>query len=384
MKLFISDKISTMGDSIFSVISQMANEYKATNFGQGFPDFDGPEWIIESMSKAAKDGKNQYAPSPGIMSLRQVIADYHKSYYNQDWDPSTEITVTTGATEALYSTITAFINPGDEVVMFEPFYDAYYANVQLAGGICKFVTLKKPDFSFDFDEFENAITNKTKLIILNSPHNPSGKVFNLEELSYIAKIALEKDLIVISDEVYEFLTFDGKKHIPISTLEGMKKRTITISSTGKTFSMTGWKIGYAIASAKHTEAIRKVHQWVTFAVNTPAQHSMADALSRLDSYLPDFREMYSRKMNYLNKEMKNSKFTLFKPSGTYFAMVEFPNNIFNSDIDASTRLIKEYGIATIPTSVFYKKSEEGKQLLRLCFAKTDEVLKLGIEKLKKV
>ena len=384
MKLNIADRIATMPTSIFSTMSKMAVEYNATNLGQGFPDFDGPEWLAESLFKASKEGKNQYAPSPGILSLRKNIADYHKKFYNLDWNPDTDVTITAGATEALYSTLQALINPGDEVVLFEPFYDSYQADVTMAGGICRYVTLNKPDFSFDFEELQSVINKKTRMIILNTPHNPSGKIFNLEELNYIAKLAIENDLLVLSDEVYEFLTFDNHKHIPIATLDGMKKRTITISSTGKTFSMTGWKIGYAIADSRISEAIRKVHQWVTFAVNTPAQHSMAFAFTQLDKYLPEFKKMYLNKRNLVMKQLKDSNFKLFKPSGSYFIMTEFPNDKFISDIDAATKLVSDFGIATIPTSVFYSKSDEGKTMLRLCFAKTDEILIEGIEKLKKV
>lgn len=384
MKLNIADRIATMPTSIFSTMSKMAVEYNATNLGQGFPDFDGPEWLAESLYKASKEGKNQYAPSPGILSLRKNIADYHKKYYNLDWNPDTDVTITAGATEALYSTLQALINPGDEVVLFEPFYDSYQADVTMAGGICRYVTLHKPDFSFDFEELQSVINKKTKMIILNTPHNPSGKVFNLEELNFIAKLAIENDLLVLSDEVYEFLTFDKHKHIPIATLDGMKKRTITISSTGKTFSMTGWKIGYAIADSRISEAIRKVHQWVTFAVNTPAQHSMAFAFTQLDKYLPEFKKMYLNKRNLVMNQLKDSNFKLFKPNGSYFIMAEFPNDKFISDIDAATKLVSDFGIATIPTSVFYSKSDEGKTMLRLCFAKTDEILIEGIEKLKKV
>jgi len=379
MKLFISDKVSTMPTSIFSSMSKMAFEYNAINLGQGFPNFDGPDWLKEELYKATLDGKNQYAPSIGIYSLRKKIAEYHKEYYDLDWDTETDITITAGATEALFCSIIAIINPGDEVILFEPFYDSYQADVQLAGGICKYVTLKKTNFEFDFEELHSLINKRTKIIILNSPHNPTGKVFNKEELNFIAKLAIENDLLVVSDEVYEFLTYENRKHIPIATLDGMKKRTITISSIGKTFSMTGWKIGYAIADSKLTDAIRKIHQWVTFAVNTPAQHSAAFAFSMLDKYLPEFRKSYQSKRDFLIKGLVNTKFNIFKPYGSYFIMAEYPKDLFHNDIHAATELVTKYKIATIPTSVFYSKSDEGKDMLRLCFAKTDDVLKEGIE-----
>ena len=383
-KIYSAERISSMPTSIFSTMSKMAVEYKAVNLGQGFPDFDGPEWIMETAFRAMKEGKNQYAPSPGILSLRQSVADYHKKYYNLDWNPDTQITITAGATEALFSTILALINPGDEVILFEPFYDAYQANVILAGGIPKYITLNKPDFSFDFDEFAALISTKTKMIIVNTPHNPTGKVFNTEELQFISKIAVENDLLVISDEVYEFLTFEDAVHIPVASFEGMKDRTITISSTGKTFSMTGWKIGYTIASEVLTDAIRKVHQWATFAVSTPAQHAMAYAFTRLEGYLPEFRNMYLKKRDLMLDGLAYSGFNCHKPMGSYFIMADFQSSVFKDDIEAATRLVKEYGVATIPPSVFYDKSEEGKSMLRLCFAKSDDTLLKGIERLKSV
>jgi aspartate/methionine/tyrosine aminotransferase len=378
---FITDRISNMPTSIFSTMSKLAFEHKAINLGQGFPDFDGPAWIMEEAFKAMKEGKNQYAPSPGIFSLRQAYANVQKNQYGIEWNPDNEITITHGATEALFSTIQAFVQKGDEVIMFEPFYDSHQADVLLAGGTPRYVTLKKPDFNFDFQELIDTINSKTKAIIINSPHNPTGKVYTYEELEFISKLAIENDLLVISDEVYEFLTFDNIKHIPIATFPGMRERTITISSTGKTFSMTGWKIGFALAIPELTEAIQKVHQWTTFAVNTPAQHAMAFALTKLDEYLPDFRKDYLKKRDFVYNQLIDSPFKPYKPSGSYFIMADIPE-IFKDDIHAATELVTKFGIATIPPSVFYGKSDEGKTMLRLCFAKKDETLKAGISRLR--
>lgn len=379
----ISDRISNMPTSIFSTISKLAFEHKAINLGQGFPDFDGPVWIMEEAFKAMKDGKNQYAPSPGIYSLRQAYSGVQKNHHGIEWNPDNEITVTHGATEALFSTIQAFIQKGDEVILFEPFYDSHHADVLLAGGIPRYVTLKKPDFNFDFQELTDAINPKTKAIIINSPHNPTGKVYTCDELEFISKLAIENDLLVISDEVYEFLTFDNKKHIPVATLPGMRERTITISSTGKTFSMTGWKIGFALAIPELTNAIQKVHQWTVFAVNTPAQHAMAFALTKLDEFLPDFRNDYQKKRDFIYDQLTDTPFNPYLPSGSYFIMVDIPE-IFQDDIQAARELITKYGIAAIPPSVFYGKSDEGKTMLRLCFAKKDDTLKEGISRLRKV
>lgn len=382
-KIFNANRISSMTTSIFATMSKLAFDYKATNLGQGFPDFDGPQWIMEAAYEAMKSGKNQYAPSSGILSLKKAITAYHKKYYDLDWSLD-EVIVTAGATEALFSTIMAFIEPGDEVIIFEPFYDSYLADITLAGGTPIAVTLRKPHFSFDFDELANAITNRTKMIIVNTPHNPTGKLFTKYELEYIASLAIKHDLLVLTDEVYEFLTFDNAAHIPMASIDGMKKRTITISSTGKTFGMTGWKIGYAIANETLATAIQKVHQWTTFAVNTPAQHAMAYAFSKLDDYLPEFRKLYQEKRNLIYNELLKTKFIPHKPLGSYFIMVDIPSNIFSDDTQAAMTLVKEYGVATIPPSVFYVKSDEGKTMLRLCFAKEDNTILDGISKMAKV
>ncbi len=381
MKLF-AERTTPIATSIFATMSRLAVEHNAVNLGQGFPDFDGPEWIMDEAFKAMHDGKNQYAPMPGILSLRKAIAGYQKLFYDIDWDPDSHVTVTAGATEALFSTMLSLIDPGDEVILFEPYYDSYQANVLLAGGIPKYVTLRKPDFHFDAEELERNITPKTIMLVLNNPHNPTGKMFSREELKIIASLAIKHDLLVLSDEVYEFLTFDDNMHVPISTLPGMRERTVTISSTGKTFGMTGWKIGYAIAQAPLTEAIRKVHQFATFAVNTPGQHAMALALSRLETYLPGFRALYAAKRRLLHEGLSGTIFSPHQPQGSYFMMADIPPSLVQNDIECAIGLVKTHGIASIPPSVFYSKSDEGATMLRFCFAKKDETLVSGIEKLR--
>ncbi|MFH1052316.1 MAG: methionine aminotransferase [bacterium] len=377
-----ANRIKSMPTSIFSTMSKLAVEFNAVNLGQGFPDFSGPRWLMDEAYKAMKEGKNQYAPSNGIRSLRKMLSEVSKKYYDLDWDEETEITITAGATEALYSTITALVNPGDEVILFEPFYDAYQADVILAGGIPKYVTLYKPDFCFDESELEQAISPKTKMLIFNNPHNPTGKVFNKSEMEIIAKLACMHNLLVISDEVYEFLLFDNAKHIPIVTLPGMKERTITISSSGKTFGMTGWKIGFAYAFPELTKAIQKVHQWTTFAVNTPGQHAMAFAFGKLEEYLPEFKTLYQTKRDLIYKLIQETKFKPHLPAGSYFMMVDIPDSINKNDIEVATELVKEFGVATIPPSVFYSKSDEGQTMLRLCFAKNEDTIIAGANNLK--
>lgn len=380
MKNIGTKRIENMPVSIFATMSLLANEHNAVNLGQGFPDFDGPEWIMDEAYKAMKAGKNQYAPMTGIYSLRKVLKSVYKENYDMDITED-EITITAGATEALYSTITALIETGDEVVMFEPFYDSYHADVIVAGGIPKYVTLHKPDFSFSEEELRNAFSDKTKMIIVNNPHNPSGKVYTQKELEIIAKVAVEKDVLVLSDEVYEYLTFDDAVHIPIATLPGMKERTVTISSTGKTFGMTGWKIGYAIASENITKAVRSIHQWTTFAVNTPAQHAMAFAFQNLKEYLPEFRDTYLRKRNLMLEELQTTNFKAFSPKGSYFMFVEIPTG--TNDMECAMDLVKRCKVATIPPSVFYGNSDEGVTMLRLCFAKQDQTIIDGIRNMGK-
>ena len=383
IKKLYADRLDNMEESIFATMSRLANEYKAVNLGQGFPDFDGPEWIFDKAYEAMKKGKNQYAPDAGIYSLRRSISEMYEKYYDFKFNPADEIVITAGATEALYSTILALVNPGDEVIMFEPVYDSHLADVKLAGGIPKFVTLRAPDFSFDPKELETTVTDRTKLILINNPQNPTGKVFSKDELDIIAGCAKQHDLLVLSDEVYEFITYDNAKHIPIITLPGMRERTITISSTGKTFSMTGWKIGYAISNPKLIQAVIDIHQWTTFAVNTPAQHAMAYAFTQLESYLPDFRANYLRKRNLMLDELTKTKFRAFKPKGSFFMMVEIPDSPDRNDMQAAEYLVKQCGVATVPPSMFYGKSDEGKKLLRLCFAKKDETIISGIRNMGK-
>lgn len=382
MERFYSNRIKKLPTSIFATMSKLAFEYKAVNLGQGFPDFDGPEWMPEKAYEAMKAGKNQYAPSPGIYSLRMQISELQKKHYGLNWDPDKNILISTGATEALYTAFQAFVNPGDEVIVFEPFYDAYQSDIILSGGIPKYVTLHKPNFEIDFNELENAITDKTKILVLNNPHNPTGKVFSENELKEIAKICIKNDILVISDEVYEFLTFDGNKHIPIISLDNMAERTLTISSTGKTFGMTGWKVGFLTGHEKLISAVQKVRQWSTFAVNTPAQHAMAYGFSVFDEYLPEFHKVYQAKKDYIINELKDSAYKVYNPGGSYFLMVDIPRDKFSNDVEAAEKLVREFGVATIPPSVFYEKSEEGSTMLRLCFAKKEETLKEGIRRLK--
>lgn len=374
-------RISDFKDSIFGVISKLARENNAVNLGQGFPDFDGPEWLKDIAYKKMQEGHNQYAPFPGTPNLRQEISNYYKKFYNLKYDQETEVTVTVGATEAIYLVINAMINPGDEVVVLEPFYDSYVASIKMAGGIPKPVTMHAPDFVIDQKELEAAITPKTKMLILNNPHNPTGKVWSKEELLAIANVVIKNDLYILSDEVYEFLVFDGAKHMPTATLEGMFERTITVSSAGKTFGLTGWKIGWICANPVVSRACRLLHQYITFSVATPMQEAVAEGLKKLPEYVPEFVSLYQGKRDWFYKEMTKLGFDFAIPKGTYFMMVPITKHTKLNDVDYAMKLIREKQLATVPPSAFYLKSTEGERFLRFCFAKKTETLESAIKNL---
>jgi aspartate/methionine/tyrosine aminotransferase len=378
MKSFNST-VENFKESIFSTMTKMANEHNAINLSQGFPDFDGPSFVIDYAKNALMQGhigKNQYAPSMGILPLRENIARNYQRFYKLDYNPNTEIVITNGATEAIFCTIMGLVNPLDEVIVFEPFYDSYLATIEMARAVPVPVTLKRPDFKYDLNDLKKAITSKTKLLILNNPHNPTGKVWSKEEITEIAKLAEEYDFYILSDEVYEFLTYDVA-HSPTATFSDLYKRTITISSTGKTFGLTGWKIGWACAPAPILKMIHSVHQFNVFCVAHPLQIAMSEALSHMDNYLPKFKQLYREKRDYLYNGLKELGFNLYHPQGTYF-IVSF---IQGNDVEYCQKLIKEKKVATIPTSAFYKKSNEGDSMIRFCFAKKDETLKMAIANL---
>ena len=375
----LSTTVEQFTESIFSTMTKMAMENKAINLSQGFPDFDGPRWVIDLAAKAVAEEKNQYAPSMGILPLRQAIAHNYERFYKLKLDPLSEVVVTNGATEAIFCTCLALLNPGDEVVVLEPFYDSYLASIKLAGAKIVPVTLKAPDFHFDIEELKSAISDKTKLLIVNNPHNPTGKVFSAAEIKVIGDLAKKHDFYLLSDEVYEFLTFDVP-HKPTATYDDLKDRTITISSTGKTFGLTGWKIGWAAGPANLIKAIHNVHQFSTFCVAHPLQVAMAEALMNMDKYLVEFKADYLRKKDILVQGLKDCGFNVLTPQGTYFAMALLPKG--ENDVEFCKKLIVEKKVATIPTSAFYIKSDEGSRMIRFCFAKKDETLLSALANLK--
>lgn len=374
-----SNVVGRFKESIFSTMTRLANENKAINLSQGFPDFDGPAWVRELAEKAITEGKNQYAPSMGLPALREAIAVNYSKFYGLNYNPVSEIVVTNGATEAIFASCMALLNPGDEVVILEPFYDSYLASIEMAGGKAVPVTLKAPDFKYDLQDLRAAISEKTKLLIINNPHNPTGKVFSKEEINELGTLAIKHDFYLLSDEVYEFLTFDCI-HIPTAAYLGLKERTITISSTGKTFGLTGWKVGWAAGPADLIKLIHNVHQFTTFCVAHPLQAAMAQALTNMDEYLEEFRADYRSKRDMLVSGLRESRFNVLEPKGTYFAMALLPEG--QNDVTFCKELITAKKVATIPTSAFYIKSQEGSKMIRFCFAKTDETLKSALQNLK--
>lgn len=379
-----SKTVANFKESIFATMTKMALKNQAINLSQGFPDFDGPEWIRDLAARAVHEsekGANQYAPSPGIAPLRKIISQNYQKYYQLNYNQDSDITITNGATEAIFSSTLALVNPGDEVIVFEPYYDSYIASIELAGGIPIPVTLHAPSFEFKKEELEAAFSPKTKFVFLNTPHNPSGKVFNREELEIIAELTKKYDVYVVSDEVYEFLTFDEHKHIPIASLEGMKERCITISSTGKTFGLTGWKIGWTATTPELSHAIRMVHQFNTFSVCHPMQMAMAEALNKLEDYLPSFRETYQSKRDLFMDGLKKAGFNARQPEGTYFAMVPIREHTDKDDIGYCQELIEKKKVASIPPSAFYMKSKQGQDYLRFCFAKKNKTLEAALNNL---
>ncbi len=378
----LSRKLAGFGTTIFTEMTRLANEHGAINLAQGFPDFDGPQFVKDAAIGAIRAGHGQYARMSGLPNLHTALAAKYRRQWGLDYQADEEFTVTAGATEAIFATVNALCDVGDEVVLFEPYYDSYKASVYMAGAIPKVVTLKAPHWRFDPDQVRRAFSPRTRLLLLNSPHNPTGKVYSREELRLLAELCIEHNVICVSDEVYEHMVYDGQ-HIPIATLPGMRERTVTISSLGKTFSLTGWKIGWAAAPPPLTQAIRAAHQFITFAVATPLQHAAATALTAGPDYYDDLLSSYRRKRDYLCQELTRIGFDVRPPSGTYFVMAGFRNFSFDDDIAFCRHLIS-IGVAAIPPSVFCDTPQTSKNYVRFAFCKRDETLQAAVARLDKL
>ncbi len=370
-------KLPFTGTSIFAVMSALAREHNAINLSQGFPDFPVSEELIKLVNSYMKKGFNQYAPMPGILPLREGIAAMFQEKYKADYHPETEITITAGATQGLFTVIAAFIKPGDEVVVFEPAYDSYGPAVTLQGGMVKYAKLQAPDYSIDWETFPGLITGSTRMIIINSPHNPTGTVIKADDLKKLEVLLRNRDILILSDEVYEHLIFDGLTHESICKYPALSSRSLIIGSFGKTFHATGWKCGFVLAPPELTAELRKVHQFVVFAVNTPVQYAIAEFLKNPENYLhlPDF---YQKKRDKFLNLIKGSRFKALPASGTYFQLLNYAEISKEKEMAFAQRLVKEFKIAAIPVSSFYNKREDHK-MLRFCFAKTDETLEKAAE-----
>lgn len=381
MNLTFALRTQGMETSIFSEISMLARKYDAVNLGQGFPDYDTPDPIKQSALAAINSGKNQYAIGSGERILRHALARHTEHWYGLSFDPDDEITVTSGATEALFCTLMALINPGDEVIVFQPYYDSYCPAIRMAGGIPVAVTLHAPYFSFNPMELAQAFSSKTKAIIINTPHNPTGTVFSLQELQFIAELCNEYHTIAICDEVYEHCVYDGLSHVSMQQVPTMTDKTVRISSMGKTFTATGWKIGWAIGSAEFQKALRSIHQFVVFASATPFQYAAAQALGADDTFYHTFALDLQKKRDYLYGVLEQQGLQPQKPSGSYFILCDISGVTSLPSHAFAKKLITELGVAAIPPETFYHTPEIGSHLLRFCFCKHDDTLLKAAERL---
>jgi len=377
----VADRLAAFGVTIFSEMTALALEHDAINLGQGFPNWDGADFVKEAARRSMEEGgSDQYPPSQGVPALRQAIADRYGPLLGRSLDPATEITVTCGCTEALAASFLGLVNPGDEVILIEPFYDAYPVFVSMTAAVPRFVTLRPPSFELDLDELRTAFSAKTKAIVVNNPHNPTGRVFTDGELAAIAALCVEYDVIAITDEVYEEMTYD-REHRRLATYEGMWERTLTLSSIGKTFSLTGWKLGWGIAPAVLTAGIRSAHQFLTFTTPTPVQHGAVAAMAAPEAFYADLRSGYLKKRDLLADGLEAVGFEVHRPQGTYFMMAGFDRFGFTDDRSFCRHLVEQARVAAIPPSVFYHRPEDGSSLVRFAFCKDEALLTEALDRL---
>lgn len=381
----LNRRLAEFGTTIFAEMSALAVRTGSINLGQGFPDTDGPEEVREAAVRALRDGRgNQYPPGPGVPELRTAIAAHQERRYGLVHDPDTDVLVTAGATEAIAAALLALLEPGDEVIAFEPYYDSYAASIAMAGGTRVPVTLRPHEgrFRLDLDELRAAVTDRTRLLLVNTPHNPTGAVLTRKELSAIAALAVERDLLVVTDEVYEHLVFDDAEHLPLATFPGMRERTLTIGSAGKTFSFTGWKVGWVTGTADLVTAVRSAKQFLTYVASGPFQYAIAEALRLPDSYFEDFRAGMRAKRELLAGGLEQAGFTVFRPAGTYFITTDI-RPLGESDGFAFCRTLPERcGVVAIPNAVFYDHREQGAPFVRFAFCKRTDVLEEAAARLK--
>jgi len=378
----MQSKLPDVGTTIFATMSKLAQKYGAINLSQGFPDFPLDPTLINLVSKAMHDGHNQYAPMPGLPALRNVIAEVIQSTYQKQVDAETEITITAGGTQALFSVLQALVHEGDEVIVFDPAYDSYNPAIRLSGGTPVHINLQTPAFQIDWSEVKSKITSRTKIIMMNTPHNPSGAVFTEEDIIALEELVIKHNLVVLSDEVYERIIFDNKKHFSVLSRPALADRSVVVFSFGKTFHATGWKIGYTVASPAFTKEIRKMHQFIAFSVNTPIQVALSEYMKTSEHYL-NLGEFYQRKRDQFLEFIKGSSLQPLTCYGSYFQLLSYQNISNQPDTLMAEELTTQHKVASIPISVFYKDRTDNK-LLRFCFAKREETLEKAGNILRKI
>jgi len=384
IKQMISAKPLQFTESVIREMTRLSIQYQAVNLSQGFPDFPAPLEVKEAAVRAINEERNQYEITWGSKNLREAIAERLKHLTGLTIDPETEVTVCCGSTESMIASLLATINPGDEVIVFEPFYENYGPDAILSGATRRYVKLRPPDWGFDEDELEAAFNERTKAIIINTPNNPTGKVFLRRELELIARLCQRWNCLAITDEIYDHILYDGAEHTRMMTLEGMRERTITINSLSKTFSVTGWRVGYVVADPELTNAIRKVHDFLTVGAAAPLQQAGALALRLSEEYYRSLRTKYSERRDLLLRILSDVGFCCYKPAGAYYIMTDIRSFGFANDVEFAQHLIRDIGVAAVPGSSFYRDSKDGEQQIRFCFCKRDETLLEAATRLEKL
>jgi methionine aminotransferase len=376
----LKSKLPSVGTTIFTVMSKLAADTGAINLSQGFPDFDCDPALVEAVARHMREGRNQYAPMQGVPALRQAIAAKFRSLYGATYDPDTEVTVTSGGTEGIFDAVAAAVHPGDEVIVLEPCYDSYVPAIEVNGGVAVVVSLRYPDYSVPWDEVRAAVTPRTRMIILNSPHNPAAAIFDADDMAELTRIVDGTGVLILSDEVYEHIIFDGARHESMARYDALRARSFIVGSFGKTYHVTGWKVGYVVAPAALTAEFRKVHQFVTFSTQTPVQHAFAEFLSAGRGY-PELPAFYERKRDLFLRLIEGSQWKPLPSRGTYFQLLDYSAITREPDMEFALRLTREHGVASIPTSAFLYKTAPP-PVLRFCFAKKDETLEAAADRLR--
>jgi methionine aminotransferase len=378
----LRSKLPSVGTTIFTVMSKLAADLGAINLSQGFPDFDCDPALVDAVARHMKEGRNQYAPMQGVPVLRQAIAAKFQELYGAAYDPDTEVTVTSGGTEAIFDAVAAIVHPGDEAIVFEPCYDSYVPAIEVNGGTAVVISLRYPDYAVPWDEVRAAITPRTRAILLNSPHNPTATILSADDMQQLARLVDGTPITIVSDEVYEHIVFDGARHESMARYEPLRARSFIVGSFGKMYHVTGWKVGYVVAPAGLMAEFRKVHQFVTFSTNTPTQYALAEFLAERRGY-PELASFYQRKRDLFVDLIGGSRWKPMPSRGTYFQLLDYSAITSEGDMDFALRLTREHGVASIPTSAFlYRQAPP--PALRFCFAKKDETLRAAAERLRRL